>query len=367
MNRLDWVTKFIEKNSYAPFLCENDKDYYDTLKAKYKVFYESALKAGADQESLSIIKKYDEEITRSIRAYYEGHISQSHKIIKKLVNDCSNNKLALSSINFSYGFPGKSGSELQLFRARLSNEIITYKSKDMLHLPYALRGKTGNYRFSIPGLPSLYLGNSSYACWIELGRPADYKFNVSPVLLDGTQKVFNLAVKTRELLYLNDLEVERVHCWLKLLMLMFATSFKINEQGRIFKSEYIVSQSIMLACRELGYDGVVYLSKRVCDEVFSVSATNLALFAPYSKKNNYSDICKHIKICDSFNFAMYKQLKGRSKFQHYRLRLEQTGRINNIGGYDRQFPYTETEFYDFDQFLFSTWNKDNISWGNAVK
>lgn len=64
----------------------------------------------------------------------------------------------------------------------------------MLHLPFPMRGKTGNYRFSIPGIPSLYLGNSSYACWLELGRPAEYKFNVSPVVLDGSQKIFNLAV-----------------------------------------------------------------------------------------------------------------------------------------------------------------------------
>ena len=213
----------------------------------------------------------------------------------------------------------------------------------------------------------MYLGNSSYACWIELGRPADFRFNVSPVLLDGSQKVFNLAVKTRELYYLNELEEERVYCWLKLLMLMIATSFKINESERTFKSEYIVSQSIMLACRELGYDGVVYYSKRVTDEAFSVAATNLALFAPYKYRNEYSDICKHIKICDSFNFAMYKQLKGESKSQHYDLRLKCTGQINNIGGYKRQFPYIDTEFCDFDQFLYATWEKDEVSWGNALE
>ena len=180
--------------------------------------------------------------------------------------------MAVSNVDNSFGFPGPHDCELQLFRARLSDEIVTYDAKDMLHLPYRLRGKTGNYRFSIPGLPSLYLGNSSYACWIELGRPADYKYNVSPVLLDGSQKVFNLAVKTRELFYLNELEADRVYCWLKLLMLMIATSFRINEQGRTFKSEYIISQSIMLACRELGFDGVVYSSKRVSDEIFAVLA-----------------------------------------------------------------------------------------------
>ncbi len=60
----------------------------------------------------------------------------------------------------------------------------------MMYLPISLRSKSGNYRFSIPGNPSLYLANSSYGCWIETGFPADIDFNVSsPVLLDGKQKI----------------------------------------------------------------------------------------------------------------------------------------------------------------------------------
>ena len=67
---------------------------------------------------------------------------------------------------------------------------------------------------SIPGIPSLYLGNTSYACWLELGCPAEYKFNVSPVLLDGTQKILNLAVMTRRQFELDDYNLDHIHCWL---------------------------------------------------------------------------------------------------------------------------------------------------------
>ena len=51
-------------------------------------------------------------------------------------------------------------------------------------------------------------------------------------------------------------------------MLMVATSYKINESGRTFKSEYIVSQAVMMACKKLGYDGVAYFSRRVSDVSF---------------------------------------------------------------------------------------------------
>ena len=77
--------------------------------------------------------------------------------------------------------------------AELVNLPTDFKAKDMLHLPKKMRSKSGNYRFSIPGNPSLYLSNSSYGCWIETGFPSDNEFNVSPVLLDGSQKIFNLA------------------------------------------------------------------------------------------------------------------------------------------------------------------------------
>jgi len=257
-----------------------------------------------------------------------------------------------------------------LFRARLSDEVHTYKAKEMLHLPLSMRGKTGNYRFSIPGIPSLYLGNSSYACWIDLRRPPEHKFNVAPIILDGSQKIFNLAVMTRNWGRLNELEESKVHCWLKLLILMIATSYAVKETERIFKSEYIVSQSVMLACKELGYDGVAYFSKRVSDGIFAYAAINLALYASYQHRKKYSTVCEHIKVDDSFNYSMYKQLGHLNRDCTYELRLVKTGLTTNIGEYraDRQFQYSMTEFCAFDKFLFSTWTeKDTIEWGNALK
>ena len=178
-----------------------------------------------------------------------------------MIRKIGKNQFAVSVLDSSYAFPGVREKELQLFRSRTGNPANSFTAKDMLHLPYSLRAKSGNYRFSIPGNPSLYLSNSSYGRWIETGFPPDIDFNVSPVLLDGTQKVFNLAVSIRDFSHLNEFESERVHTWLKLLMLAIATSYRINESGRIFKSEYIISQSIMMACKKLGY--IVRIEKKL--------------------------------------------------------------------------------------------------------
>lgn len=113
---------------------------------------------------------------------------------------------AITDINSSIAFPGGGPdySEVQFFRARLSENVVEFSSEDMLHIPFNKRHIVKSERFSIPGLPCLYLGNSSYACWVEMGCPADHRFNVAPILLDNTQKVLNLTVSISALYAFND-------------------------------------------------------------------------------------------------------------------------------------------------------------------
>ena len=362
-----WINNhFINKNQYAPFIVAQDNDYYDDLRMRYKNLYKDAKIAGADESSLKLIHSYSEKICKAIRNYYNGNIGTCHNIIKNLVGRVIDNTMAVDTINNSDAFPGVRGTEVQFFRARINPVGLTFEAKDMLHLPFKMRGKTGNYRFSIPGVPSIYLGNTSYSCWLELGRPSEHDFMVSPVLVDNSIRVFNLAVMTRDMHRLDSFEIERVHCWLILIMLMMATSYTIRENNRVFYSEYIVSQSIMLACKKYGLDGVAYYSKRVDDEIFAFPAVNVALFAQYKSGKQYAEVCNHIKVGNSFNFALFKQLNSTSFNNNYRLRCLRIAVPNNIGNYERYYPYKDTQFAEFDKFLFSGWDHNNIEFGNAI-
>lgn len=369
---LTWMENgFICKDLYAPFILEKDFDYFDDLKKKYKLVIQQAEGAGADDDSLKILSEFKSKILKALKCYYKADIEKCNKIIRNLIKDVGKDSFAVNTLDKSYAFPGGLGTELQLFRCRKGNPSNAYQAKDMLHLPQKLREKSGNYRFSIPGNPSLYLANSSYGCWIETGFPSENEFNVSPVLMDGTQKILNLVISIRDFHVLNGFEDRRVHCWLKLYMLTIATSYRIKEADRTFKSEYIISQSIMMACKRLGYDGVAYYSKRVNDEIFALCAINLALFVDY--EGNYSKIVEHMKMDDAFNFGLYKQLCASLTYKNYELRSIRSGFITNIGNYDRQNPYTETKFFDFDKYMFTIWRdkpngkgKDQIPWGVPV-
>ena len=369
---LSWLNdEFICKELYAPFSLSKDTDYIIDLNKKFLVVQKQAEKAGADDESLKIIKKYKRKIIDSLRCYYRADISKSNIIIYNLLKDIGEDPFAVNLLNKSYAFHDNNiHRELQFFRCRLGNPSKSFKAKEMMFLPEKMRAKSGNYRFSIPGNPSLYLANSSYGCWIETGFPSETDFNVSPVILDGTQKIFNLAVTVRDFTKLNDFESSRVHCWIKLLMLSLATSYKISEEGRTFKSEYLISQSIMMACKKLKYNGVAYYSKRVDDELFALCAINLVLFVDYDNK---SSVTKHMKMDDSFNYTLYKQLDHSLKYKSYEMSSVATRLITNIGNFTRQYPYRETDFFHFDQFLFYTWRdkinalgKDEVDWGDSI-
>lgn len=371
--KLNWLNNsgFITKELYAPFAIEKDSEYLQDLSSRYDTLFKQAQGAGADKKSIDIIDEYREMILGALEKYYEADIAQCNAIIEGLIQDIGDNPLAVDKINQSRAFPGALGGEVQFYRGRVGDPSCAYSKKSMLHLPKSQRAKTGNYRFSIPGNPSFYLANSSYGCWIETGCPSDIEFNVAPIVLDGTQKIFNLAVSIRNYGSLNEFEENRVHCWLKLLMLMIATSYRVNEDKRAFKSEYIVSQSVMMACKRMGYDGVAYFSRRVSSEAFAYCAINLALFVDYD--GEYSSLIKHIKIDNPLNYFVFKQLLPSLKDKEYDLRTANNPLITNIGNYDRQYPYRETEFFEFDKFLFASWEKsssgkgkDESPWGVSV-
>ena len=179
--KLTWLKNgFISEELYAPFKVDKDIDYRNDLENKYNIVMEQAKKANADDESLRIINLFSTKILESLDLYYKADIAGSNNIVFELIKDIGENPFAVNKVKNSDAFPGDKNKELQLFRSRLGPPNMSYTAKEMLHLPNSLRSKSGNYRFSIPGNPSMYLANSSYGCWIEMGCPAEIEFNVSP-------------------------------------------------------------------------------------------------------------------------------------------------------------------------------------------
>ncbi|WP_238651792.1 hypothetical protein [Paenibacillus piscarius] len=85
----------------------------------------------------------------------------------------SNLDQALSSIDHlleSLGANmGQSGPQ-HLYKMRTGGNS-SYSDGEMFHIPFEKRGFVKTNRYSIPGLPCVYLGSTPLICWEELGRP----------------------------------------------------------------------------------------------------------------------------------------------------------------------------------------------------
>ena len=211
MKSSPWMSVLEDNELIIPCRINWDCDYFPILKKNFTFLIDGLKLHNAPECLIKISENYISDILSAIDCYYKGNIIKSHSIIANLIDDCcADNEYAITNINDSIAFPyvtEPAKSEVQFFRARLNESVEDYPAKEMLHIPFINRSIVKSERFSIPGLPSLYLGNTSYVCWLEMGRPADFRFNVSPVLLDNSQKIFNLTVTLQNFYNAIDLEV----------------------------------------------------------------------------------------------------------------------------------------------------------------
>lgn len=118
----------------------------------------------------------------------------------------------------------------------------------------------------------------------------------------------------------------------------------------------------MLACKNVPYYGIAYYSKRVENDIFANHVcVNLAIFALYSGEPKVSDVCRDIKITESMNYEMFRNLNPSLKYKNTYLNVVDSRNPINIGEFKRQYPYRETEFYDFDVYLVASLEKELVA------
>ena len=133
-------------------------DYFSVL---FKQYLEAIEKFDDNEGSLlkdeiSKIETLCNSIIESSRLYLTGHPSLAYSELERGLSSIEAYLLAPrgNGINFS-----KSES---LYRIRLESNATLTKKEDLFHIPFQSRHLVKSQRFSIPGLPCLYLSNSIY-------------------------------------------------------------------------------------------------------------------------------------------------------------------------------------------------------------
>ncbi|WP_405296555.1 hypothetical protein [Algibacter sp. Ld11] len=192
------------------------------------------------------------QLKSTISIYYDGKPAQALKEIKPALD--SNIKDFEDFLNVREFEPSSN-----FFRIRIHKHNYPLKSENFFHIPFDLRGKIKTQRFSIPGFPSLYLGNSAYVCWEELNRPNLNDFQIVRLKSTKHLKVIDLAPPKGD-----NIEPYEYYKYLMIWPIVFACSVRVRNYDDFFKPEYIIPQLLLQWVREDNrIDGISYQTTHI--------------------------------------------------------------------------------------------------------
>lgn len=369
-----------------PIRIKSDNDYYTKLKRileKYCEYVDGI--SDIDRDCKKRVKENCKEIKKCLQNYYNANIICAQESILNILNKYKTSKFIVNELDKNYAFRGIADPDLRVkkhdykelyqkmldstfyyFKARLSEGNI--KSKEMLHIPFNRRQITTTQRYSIAGVPCMYLTTTSFGAWIEMGMPESDIFNVSAYKLPSNLKILNLCqfaglIEGSSSRIEDIKEFEAVKDFIEIFPLVIATSFSVAEQKRSFKSEYIVSQLVMQAAKSIGLDGVAYNSKKIDDVYAYPVAVNLALLMTddIEKEDEYWQRATEVQLTEPKKYFSF--LKEKYKPEIDLKKQECESYINKIycQGNDldkleieicgNKFNYIESSFAKFDEYL----------------
>ena len=261
----------LAKDFEAPLNQTSDTYFPDFLGDaldKYVAFYKSQLVQHIDLKVpfesvkkdivISKIEFFSSEIKKTVDLFYQGKIFEATDTFNKSLEAILFDDIqALSTIPVNTNF----------YRARASGEKHLTKA-DLFHIKFELRHIVSTNRYSVPGFPALYLGDTTYVCWDEFNRHKlrDLWFarltNTRELKIIQIQRIEDFL---HELNGINqDYQVTFLLRYLITFPLTIACSIKVKHPTGNFKPEYIIPQLLLqYISKNDKIDGIKFLSTKV--------------------------------------------------------------------------------------------------------
>ena len=191
---------------------------------------------------LNKVRGFITAINNSISNYYHGYTSKAYDSFSNSLNKIIefHNNVAVSYVEPNQNY----------YKIRVDESLKGVKNrKDNFHIPFNLRHFCATQRYSIPGIPSIYLGSTSYLSYEELGRP---NIAASYISRFETKKLIRIIEIQTFYNFTNSYEgvelikrFKNVLRYLILFPLYFTTTIRVVETASNFKTEYIIPQLLM--------------------------------------------------------------------------------------------------------------------------
>jgi len=258
----------------------SEEDYKEFLKSWFDEFHSTVDSlVGGDwvcqqlKANKAVVVSLSDGILAALDSYFNGFPSEAFDHFSDAIAAVRPWLAPLASLEDVSG-------ELQfLYRIR-TGSLTDFSRGDLFHIPFEMRTLVKPQRYSISGLPSLYLGGSVWACWEELGRPSFEKMQISrfravegssiqlldlgfrPAMIAAFMvthpRSYGLEGKAAKFVLAHAI------CW----PLFAACSVHVKHPGDPFIPEYVIPQLLLQWIRtEPGFDGIRYFSTRIAQYV----------------------------------------------------------------------------------------------------
>jgi len=259
-------------------------------------------------ETLKENRSAAEQAFDQIISSYRDFISKSQKVaLDNLWAYLEENKLIAGAVH-----------PLQhthlLFRGRKRGAFNEAEIKEFFHVPFTMRQKIANQRFSISGQPMLYLGSSILGVQKELGLELDdialagfcpkYSVYYHKKMFDLKNYVNDVLENTLPAVCEADIPISyfdkeivpnrwSIETDLQNSILMHICTFP-REYTDVFIPEYVLPQMLTTALMEKGYAGIVFPSTKDFSDLtghhrYSSYYLNVGFFVSYDEKNNFDE------------------------------------------------------------------------------
>jgi hypothetical protein len=311
----------LEASDYFPdYLAEIFNQYLNLMKAVDDE-YSDLIKIDIEQ-----IEKLCKELFDITTSVFKGNYTEAN----------SKFSIVIEYLKQYLLYPNKNvvlQNPTHLFRARRSMDE-QFGLTDMFHVPFEKRYTISTSRFSLSGVPCLYLSNSIYTCWEELDRPLFLQMAVSRFEITGKNFMFldlsDTARKIeRSLIYIHSDPQKRlpeheelIQMQKKLLAefllprfinsypLIAACYIQVFHKKAHFIPEYIFPQMLMQwIMTQEKIDGIKYFSTKCAVSEFTrfnlEDFLNFAIPVKSFQQKGYCRVmAKHLSLTEPLTFEL---------------------------------------------------------------
>jgi hypothetical protein len=289
-------------------------------------------------------------ICDAVSVYFEGFPGQAYVYLEEALKHIDQWLMHLISRDVS-------GFLQHLYRIRCGI-LEPFGREDLFHIPFEKRHLVKTQRYSIPGLPSLYLGGSVWLCWEECGRPDLDSMHMARFKAVGEVRVLDFGWRPAQIAAMIDANqvliaaggehaqfaLRQAMCW----PLLAACSIKALRPGQPFVPEYVVPQLLLQWVRKSSeVEGLRYFSTKIwqyCDDPQAVA--NYVFPVKQKADNGHCPVLQSsFEVSEPISWSMLKHAdiaKSNSrKPPSWEIQLTESVRV----------PYQRTEFWECEAKL----------------